>query len=799
MQAFAVLQRFSFIVAPLLSQLHDDLSLHQRSMTTSWPPQWMQAHNVFQHSASPARSSPEDILSRSSTQDNSAESSTDPTCSSSSSSSRSYSPSSSALSAVPVAASVSVSVSPGLARCGVLHLSVDLLAHTSRFLSISELLHCSGLSRWLHSVFDSDRVWRRRLTRALHIQSSYIPLEIQPPYTEDDDDGAQDSAALPGELHERKELERLLPMHAALPAVAADSAPPPAASSSSATSPSALSLAQAADLCLAYYTRRINPNNHLRCDITAAAILPAPADSFPPPKTWQRAEESESKHSHSAGGEDDLEEGNDNEEGEEEEEAEQASPTSVSSPASASAVGRSSSQSLVYHAKMLLSRSATVNKTDCRAFAILPLEDGSGWEVERMGVSDSGRLVLNVLNIRNLHEPAASPSSALPASASCKRRYIALLTCSAHESHRCHTLVAPSPSLPPPRPIPAWFSHHLAQLAFRHQPFPPIPALPFPAFHPLPLCVACRVSVARALRRWGRARHEELEFSWQVDCVVRVNRWEWDVRWREYADEITYRRCIIAPAVAEDQHEWNEDSMDVSQPGHSDDGSDSDGQDDADADDELPDCDTARDGDDEQQDDDDDDDDDEDGDGDEMMPLQPQPSSVPVSRLLSSQYPSGVSVPGRSWRVERVMVDEDSGVYAVNHDSNIHWTNPTPPSPFTTHPPVSQPALHSHPLYHHARSVYRNGDYVCDVCTAVHRDERAVWHCPHCHFDVCEQQVSRHTGAAGGSEGEGRAEGEGEGAEERKEGEGEGEEAEQAAAPARLDEDEDEGYEGITG
>ena len=498
MQALAALQGFSFIFAPLLSQL--DLHLHPSSiMTTSWPSTWMDV-NSLDHS-SPSQTTQHDSIA----------STTDPALSSSSTTSSSPSHSSSSASAVSHAtAVVKLSASSLLGPCGVLYLSSpDLVAHTSRFLSITDLLQCSSLTRWLHAVVDSDRVWRRRLMRALHIQSSYIPLEIQPPYREEDEDeDSAHAAALPGEQHERKELERLQPVDSAQPASTTAgllSSP----SLSSASLPAPPSLAEAAAVCLEYYTRRVNKDNFLRCDITAVAILHAPADSFPAPRSSQQSDTAHSGQSYYS--EDEVEGDDDDGEEEEEkvgeeEEVKEASPMASASPQSspaAPAVAASSAACLVYHVKLLLSRSVTVNKTDCRAFALRLLPTGAGWQVERMGLSYSGRLVLNEFSSRNLLEPQAEQSVSSAVAASASQFVQAALPLAA--DLLCARLAA-LPHAGGAVAVAAAASSHpclvLAPLGCAgvssKQPFPPIPSLPFPALPPAAaVCGVPRVGGAR--------------------------------------------------------------------------------------------------------------------------------------------------------------------------------------------------------------------------------------------------------------------------------------------------------------
>ena len=60
------------------------------------------------------------------------------------------------------------------------------------------------------------------------------------------------------------------------------------------------------------------------------------------------------------------------------------------------------------------------------------------------------------------------------------------------------------------------------------------------------MCTQCRLGVLQAVgafcSRW--APHVQV-FTWQVDCLVKVNERQWDVRWKEYEDEIVYCRLSI--------------------------------------------------------------------------------------------------------------------------------------------------------------------------------------------------------------------------------------------------------------
>ena len=73
--------------------------------------------------------------------------------------------------------------------------SPDLVSFLARFLSVDELLLCSSLSLALHAHFDHNAVWRHRLLQARHVQSSFVPLEIQPPYVEKPEDDGEEKTA----------------------------------------------------------------------------------------------------------------------------------------------------------------------------------------------------------------------------------------------------------------------------------------------------------------------------------------------------------------------------------------------------------------------------------------------------------------------------------------------------------------------------------------------------------------------------------------------------------------------------
>ena len=151
--------------------------------------------------------------------------------------------------------------------------------------------------------------------------------------------------------------------------------------------------------------------------------------------------------------------------------------------------------------------------------------------------------------------------------------------------------------------------------------------------------------------------------------MLRVNEWEWDIRWREFADEITYRRCIIVPAASEEQLA---SSMPVGNGMDTQTAVDQDGDGDNSDDDaaELHDADGDTD------DDNDDEDDGEDEEGDAAMQLQPQSPDSPTATMVEGQTASATAVHGRRWRVEAVMVDIDSGVYSVNHGKQHRMAQP---------------------------------------------------------------------------------------------------------------------------
>ena len=716
----------------------------------------------------------------------------------------------------------------------------DLIYYTSYLLTVDELLCCSSLSSRLHALFDSDKVWRRRLGEAKHIQSSWVPLEIQKPYVHHDDDDDDDDGDGPEgkerhmtdeeaakEKHSlRREEEQLAAAQALLLEQSKRGAFEPSASS-----PPPLSLALA--LCRFYYIYRINSNNHLNCDILPLAILPVPPSinlnpSVPPPAAGV----------------------------------------------------------CVYHCRFLLTRDRLVNKSDARELRLAWDEDSRQWQVAAMLRNESGVLALNVHNVRDGR--IIVPDEPLPTTLSYKQRYIRLLACSCHSTTNCHRLLAPSPALPPPRPVPAWFSHHLAQLSIRQQPFPPIPPSPYPSFHPLPVCSGCRLEVKEAVRVFSEMwRDREGVLGFEVDCVVRVNEREWDVRWRAYADDVTYRRCVLAAEVDgeeddeeeddEDEEEWRieEDEDDEQLAGDEKEGGTealattaqrvgavlrlaeaaerrsneaavdgeekqegSEGQhrrQEVPGPEEQPQRPVWHEADDAAGEEEDDEEEDaeeadewvenatqptdatlqwiygqladattqhyqrlreeaegegelEEGEEEEKgqqheaaaeegaahseeaaadeaeddvttpRPIaRPRANSLPYSDATASSVaastaatfasssvssPSSTSPTARRplFRVERVLMDNDSGVYAVNAHSNLPWTDPAPRSSLVTHPPVL--FMHDHELYHHSRSVYRNGEYVCDVCHELHDSSNGgVWHCDHCSYDCCEQRV----------------------------------------------------------
>ena len=707
----------------------------------------------------------------------------------------------------------------------------DLIYHTSHFLSVDELLCCSALSQRLHAVFESDKVWRRRLGEAKHIQSSWVPLEIQKPYVHRDDEEDEKAQAEDEKHSTRREEEHVAAAQAMLLEQAKRGAFEPSASQ-----PPPLSLALA--LSRFYYIYRVNANNHLSCDILPLAILPVPPSAqlnscLPPPAPGV----------------------------------------------------------YVYHCRFLLTRDRLVNKSDAREMRLAWDESSSQWQVAAMLRTDSGILALNVHNVRDGR--IILPDEPLPSTPSCKQRYIRLLSCSCHSTTTCHHLLPPTPALPPPRPVPAWYSHHLAQFSIRQQPFPPIPESAYPSFHPLPVCYACRLEVKEAVRVFSETwRDREGMLSFEVDCAIRVNEREWDVRWRAYADDVTYRRCVVVAEEEEEEDEADEDEEEEDEEDEEEEEEeedeeewriheDNDGQlaedvrqmqvadsdaDEADADDEEekgdgregqaathaepaaqpmqtqqqqqqvahPPADAAE---------GEEDDNEEERNRDEwvenaMQPTdatlqwiygqladatsqhyqrlmevegaqaegqsaegaegeeeeegkvqrregaadeeeederdvavanegattprhsaRPRANSLPMSDATASSVAastaatlasSSVSSPSSAasasarrvlFRVERVLMDNDSGVYAINAPTNLPWTELAPRSSHDSHPPVL--FMHEHALYHHPRSVYRSGDYVCDVCHEMHDSAHGgVWHCDHCSYDVCEARVA---------------------------------------------------------
>jgi len=174
----------------------------------------------------------------------------------------------------------------------------------------------------------------------------------------------------------------------------------------------------------------------------------------------------------------------------------------------------------------------------------------SGWEVKRVGPRFSGRLVLNMADNRHLLT-APTPPPTQPQSA--KQRYLATFGCSvrhpANSSTRptaCHVLLPPQPPLPAPTVPPRWFSEHLRDAVANGAEAPPIPVSPYPPLAVWPVCRTCRAEAASAIQaicdQWRRWRRER---PLQVDCIVRVNENEWDIRQREYEDECEYRRVAL--------------------------------------------------------------------------------------------------------------------------------------------------------------------------------------------------------------------------------------------------------------
>ena len=377
--------------------------------------------------------------------------------------------------------------------------SADLLSFLCRFLSVDELLCCSALSSALHCVVDSNSVWRPRLLQAKHIQSSFVPLEIQPPFVpppEDDDEEEKQPPPAPRRGSQRRSSSLACPP------------PSPCPASFDA------SLAEVAEVCSSHYANALY-GLRIQCQILPVAILPF---TGPHPATSP--------------------------------EAVPTSPPLALDPSPSSS--SSSSFCCVFHLKFLLTRdpyNPLVNKFDCREFVLC--REGDWWRVKAMGPPDSGQLVLNAYNMERsdsglifITPPAHSTSQ--PTRTPYKAQYIELMRCSEHSHTDCARLLTPTPALPPPRPTPAWFSQHLAALSFRQQPFPRIPESLYPSFHPLPVCGGCRLGVLAAVLSFCRQFDPMVpELGWQVDCLVRVNGVQWDARWKEFADEIAYDRVSI--------------------------------------------------------------------------------------------------------------------------------------------------------------------------------------------------------------------------------------------------------------
>ena len=372
--------------------------------------------------------------------------------------------------------------------------SPDLLSFLSRFLSIDDLLTCSGLSSALRHVLDSSAVWRPRLRQAQHIQSSFVPLEIQPPYVAPEDDDDEKPPTPPTRRGSRRSSSLSCPP------------PPPCPAAFDA------SLGEVAEQCYAHYRNALHAMR-IRCEIFPVAILPATSSSPTSSSSF--------------------------------------SSSPVSLPASLPA------SSSVFHLKFLLTREALVNKFDCREFVLVREADwwrvtcmgppDSGHLVlnaHNMERGDSGFILIT---------PPSHPTAA--ARTPHKQQYIELMRCSEHCHTACGRLLPPTPALPPPRPTPAWFSQHLAALSFRQEPFPRIPQSLHPSFHPLPVCGQCRLGVLSAVLAFCGQYYHVPELGWQVDCLVRINGVQWDGRWKEFEDEIAYHRMSIRWREVEEEEE----------------------------------------------------------------------------------------------------------------------------------------------------------------------------------------------------------------------------------------------------
>ena len=116
------------------------------------------------------------------------------------------------------------------------------------------------------------------------------------------------------------------------------------------------------------------------------------------------------------------------------------------------------------------------------------------------------------------------------------------------------------------------------------------------------------------------------------------------------------------------------------------------------------------------------------------------------------------------------LYQDESGVYAISHPSNLPFNNPAPPSgPPRTHP------HHEHPLRYYRVSPYRHSGYVCNECAVNAKGE--VWHCDKCQFDLCMECAAEWP--VPGQEGQEEQEGQ------------EGQEAEEVAAEMDADSEAD--------
>ena len=393
----------------------------------------------------------------------------------------------------------------------LLSLSEDVLAHSSGFLSINDLLLCSALCRSLHALFDSDRVWRPRLLHAEAVQSAVR----RDRFLFDDDDSAKASRDTAqgeegdGDRHmdvdddQKEEEAKIAHVTAPSPSPHPSSSPstsplspahPSAvapASSQSSTSPPALpSMLTVHALCLAWLSEPATMRRHLE--------LPPhmPSPPFAP--------------------------------------AVVAIVHVPSSPQS----------SPVYHVKSITRYLEFRGVCACFELELEWASAAQQWAVRRCGPRNSGTLALLAdENVHTFTAPAPMPPSST--ARSCKQRYVARLTCSCHARHRCFSLLPPYPMEPAPAPPPHWFSQHLRDAVVNGGTPPPMPVSPFPPHLALPLCRRCVVLLAHVFQQHADGFHLARDRRLHVVAVVRVNHSEFDVCLRHYEDEQQFHRFVL--------------------------------------------------------------------------------------------------------------------------------------------------------------------------------------------------------------------------------------------------------------